>query len=116
MVGCRRGSRIVSSHTNKQKGRVMRLMRLGQPGAERPVVRLDDTTYIDVSDVVTDYNEQFFGSGGLDRLRPVVAERAADPTQHRKFAGERIGAPFASPHQKLCIGLHYRSNEAEPGT
>src|SRR6218665_1308029 len=115
MVGCRRGSRIVPSHTNKQKGRVMRLMRLGQPGAERPVVRLDDTTYIDVSDVVTDYNEQFFGSGALDRLRPVVAERAADPTQHKKFAGERIGAPFARPHQILCIGLNYSDHAAETG-
>src|SRR6218665_283091 len=115
MVGCRRGSRIVPSHTNKQKGRVMRLMRLGQPGAERPVVRLDDTTYIDVSDVVTDYNEQFFGSGALDRLRPVVAERAADPTQHKKVAGERIGAPFARPHQILCIGLNYSDHAAETG-
>lgn len=28
-------------------------MRLGAPGAEKPVVRVDDTHYIDVSDVLS---------------------------------------------------------------
>ena len=28
----------------------MKLMRLGPAGAERPVVRIDDATYVDVSD------------------------------------------------------------------
>ena len=32
-------------------------LRIGPPGAERPVVRLDDEHYVDVSDVVTDFNE-----------------------------------------------------------
>ena len=38
----------------------MYLMRIGVPGAEKPVVRLDDDRYMDVSDVVTDFNEAFF--------------------------------------------------------
>jgi 2,4-diketo-3-deoxy-L-fuconate hydrolase len=90
------------------------LMRLGAPGAEKPVARLDDETYVDLSDVVDDLDERFFGSGGIERVRPVVAERAA-AGQVSRFAGERVGAPIARPHQILCIGLNYRDHAAETG-
>ena len=92
----------------------MYLMRIGSAGRERPVARIDDTTYVDLSDVVTDFDEAFFGSGGLERIRPIVAERAA-AGQVSAFAGERIGAPIARPHQILCIGLNYRDHAAETG-
>ncbi|KOX21766.1 ureidoglycolate lyase [Saccharothrix sp. NRRL B-16348] len=92
----------------------MYLMRIGAPGAEKPVARLDDETYVDLSDVVRDFDEEFFGGGGLDRVRPVVADRAAAGRVSR-FAGERIGAPIARPHQILCIGLNYRDHAAETG-
>ncbi|NUR02976.1 MAG: fumarylacetoacetate hydrolase family protein [Streptomyces sp.] len=92
----------------------MYLMRIGAVGAEKPVARIDDETYVDLSDVVTDFDEKFFGDGGLDRVRPVVAERTAAGRVSR-FAGERIGAPVARPHQILCIGLNYRDHAAESG-
>jgi 2-keto-4-pentenoate hydratase/2-oxohepta-3-ene-1,7-dioic acid hydratase in catechol pathway len=89
-------------------------MRIGDRGAETPVARLDDETYVDLSDLVDDVDESFLGGGGLDRIRPVVAERAAAGRVAR-FAGERIGAPIARPHQILCIGLNYRDHAAETG-
>lgn len=92
----------------------MYLMRIGAPGAEKPVARLDDATYVDLSDVVTDFDEAFFGSGGIERIRPVVSERTAAGRVSR-FDGERIGAPIARPHQILCIGLNYRDHAAESG-
>ncbi|WP_149829186.1 fumarylacetoacetate hydrolase family protein [Streptomyces tailanensis] len=92
----------------------MYLMRIGAPGAEQPVARIDDETYVDLSDVVTDFDEAFFGTGGIDRVRPVVAERVA-AGQVSRFAGERVGAPIARPHQILCIGLNYRDHAAESG-
>lgn len=92
----------------------MRLMRIGDPGAERPIARLDDVHYVDLSDVIGDFDEAFFGSGGLDRIRPVVDERAG-AGRVDTFAGERVGAPFARPHQILCIGLNYRDHAAETG-
>ena len=92
----------------------MYLMRIGAPGAEKPVARVDDETYVDLSDLVEDFDEQFFGGGGLDRIRPVVGERAA-AGRVRRFDGERIGAPIARPHQILCIGLNYRDHAAETG-
>ena len=92
----------------------MHPLRIGPAGAEKPVARLDDETYVDLSDLVPDFDEEFFGTGGLDRVRPVVADRAAEGRVSR-FAGERIGAPIARPHQILCIGLNYRDHAAETG-
>lgn len=92
----------------------MYLMRIGDPGSEKPVARIDDQTYVDLSDAVTDFDEAFFGGGGIDRIRPLVAERAAEGRVAR-FAGERIGAPIRRPHQILCIGLNYRDHAAETG-
>ncbi|MCU1528711.1 MAG: fumarylacetoacetate hydrolase [Frondihabitans sp.] len=92
----------------------MYLMRIGAPGAEKPVVRLDDENYVDLSDVVEDFDEAFFGGGGLERIRPVVADRTASGLVSR-FDGERVGAPIARPHQILCIGLNYRDHAAETG-
>ena len=91
----------------------MYLMRIGAVGSEKPVVRVSDDAYIDVSDVVPDFDESFFASG-LDRLRSTVAERLA-AGQQRAFVAERIGSPIARPHQILCIGLNYSDHAAETG-
>lgn len=91
----------------------MQLMRIGVEGSERPVVRLTDETYIDVSDVIGDFNEEFFRRG-MDHLRSLVTERA-NSGHVAHFAGERIGAPIARPHQILCIGLNYSDHAAETG-
>lgn len=92
----------------------MRLMRIGEAGRERPVVRLDDGHYVDVSDQVADFDEAFFGSGGIERARMLAAERTA-AGQATAFAGERIGAPIARPHQIICVGLNYADHAAETG-
>jgi 2,4-diketo-3-deoxy-L-fuconate hydrolase len=92
----------------------MYLMRLGPIGSERPVVRIDDSHYVDVSDVVDDFDETFFGSNGLPRLAEIVQERTA-AEQLQEFGGERIGAPITRPHQILCIGLNYSDHAAETG-
>jgi 2,4-diketo-3-deoxy-L-fuconate hydrolase len=92
------------------------LMRIGAVGAEKPIVRIDDETYVDVSDLVADFNEAFFGAGadGIPRLREAVADRIGRG-QVARFAGERIGAPIARPHQILGIGLNYSDHAAETG-
>jgi len=92
----------------------MKLMRIGAAGSETPAVHVEGTTYVDLSDVVADYDEAFFGSGGIERIRPVVAERIA-AGQVRDLDGQRVGAPFARPHQILCIGLNYSDHAAETG-
>jgi 2,4-diketo-3-deoxy-L-fuconate hydrolase len=92
----------------------MYLMRIGESGAEKPIVRLSDEEYIDVSDAVIDFNEGFFASGGLGRLRSLVADRLESGLV-TTFDGERIGSPIARPHQILCIGLNFSDHAAETG-
>ncbi len=92
----------------------MHLMRIGEIGAERPVVRLNEETYVDVSDITNDFDERFFGGDGIQALRPIVQSRVA-AGHIEEFSGERIGAPIARPHQILCIGLNYRDHAAETG-
>ena len=91
----------------------MQLMRIGPAGAEKPVVRIDEASYVDVSDLVTDFDSAYF-AGGHERLRQAVGERMA-AGETAPFAGERIGPPIARPHQILAIGLNYRDHAAETG-
>ncbi|MBA2463935.1 MAG: fumarylacetoacetate hydrolase family protein [Nocardioidaceae bacterium] len=91
----------------------MQLMRLGPVGVERPAVRLDQTRYVDVSDVFGDYDEAFF-AGGMHQLRDLVDQRT-NAGETKTFTGERIGSPIARPHQILCIGLNYSDHAAETG-
>lgn len=92
----------------------MHLMRIGDAGSEKPVARVDDRTYVDLSDLTPDIDEAFFGGGGPNGIAAAVAERAA-AGEVSEFAGERVGAPIARPHQILCIGLNYRDHAAETG-
>ena len=92
----------------------MLLMRIGAPGAEKPAVRASESHYVDVSDLVTDFDEAFFGNGGIERIAGPVGERIAGGDV-RPFGDQRIGAPIARPHQLLCIGLNYSDHAAETG-
>lgn len=92
----------------------MHLMRIGALGAEKPAARIDEDTYVDLADVVRDFDETFFDSGGPERIRPIATERAA-AGQVSQLSGERIGAPIARPHQIVCVGLNYSDHAAETG-
>lgn len=89
----------------------MKLMRVGRPGAERPVVELDGVRY-DASPV-GDFGSDFW-DGGPERLRELIArgELAAEqPTGD----DERIGAPVVHPSAVICIGQNYAAHAAESG-
>jgi len=92
----------------------MYLMRIGPFGAERPAVRVSDTHVVDVSDVVSDFDERFFGEDGLTALGSIVEARM-NAGQLTALSGARVGAPIARPHQILCIGLNYSDHAAETG-
>ncbi|MGW4946623.1 fumarylacetoacetate hydrolase family protein [Actinoplanes sp. NPDC004185] len=86
----------------------MKLMRIGDAGRERSVVRVDEDTYVDTADL----EALFFAAP--QEFRQAVEARIAAGQVHR-FAGERVGAPIPRPHQILCIGLNYRDHAAETG-
>jgi 2,4-didehydro-3-deoxy-L-rhamnonate hydrolase len=92
----------------------MKLLRIGPAGAERPAVLVGDDGFVDLSDVVGDFDEAFFAGGGPESVRGVVAERTERGEVHR-LGGQRIGAPIARPHQIICVGLNYSDHAAETG-
>src|ERR1700737_2565596 len=92
----------------------MKLIRFGEPGAEKPGVLLDDQTRLDVSTFVSDYDEEFFGSGGLARLRQRVMNGHVS-TRRRVSPQERLGPPIRRPSKIVCVGLNYRDHAAESG-
>src|SRR5690606_34811878 len=91
----------------------MRLIRLGEPGRERPHLLLDDDRVIDVTDDVGDFGPSFFAADGLSRLRSIAAD---GPTRAVPMpAAARIGAPVARPGAIVCIGLNYADHAKESG-
>lgn len=90
----------------------MKLFRFGQPGAEKPGVVMDDQ-YLDASSFGEDYTEQFFATGGIERLQQFVA--AQKEVLPRMPEGERLGAPLARPSKIVCIGLNYADHAKETG-
>jgi 2-keto-4-pentenoate hydratase/2-oxohepta-3-ene-1,7-dioic acid hydratase in catechol pathway len=91
----------------------MKLIRFGEPGNERPGVLLNDGSRLDVSGFVPDYNEEFFGSGGIERLRQWLDRNSASSA--RVAANSRLGPPIARPSKIICIGLNFRDHAAETG-
>jgi len=86
----------------------MKLIRFGEPGKERPGIIVNDEWY-DVSEFVTDYNEQFFGSGGLAELEKIIAGKSLNKVDK----ATRLGSPIARPSKIICIGLNYSDHAAE---
>lgn len=92
----------------------MKLIRVGNLGNEKPAIALDEQRYVDVSDLVADYDAEFFSSDKLAELQDAFDQRVAE--NKISFLGEqRIAAPFARPHQIICIGLNYADHAKESG-
>lgn len=89
----------------------MKLIRFGEPGAEKPGVILEDGRRIDVSALTSDYDEAFFASGGIDRLRAATELREAAAIEVPPEV--RLGPPVARPGKIICIGLNFRDHAAE---
>jgi 2-keto-4-pentenoate hydratase/2-oxohepta-3-ene-1,7-dioic acid hydratase (catechol pathway) len=86
----------------------MKLIRFGPSGQERPGLQLDDGTRVDASGFGEDYDERFFGGGGLHRLRDWAGREASRAP--RVTDGVRLGPPVGRPSKIVCIGLNYRDH------
>lgn len=92
----------------------MKLLRIGAAGTETPAALVDDTHYVDLSDTVTDFDEQFFATGGIERIRPLVTQRI-ESGEVLDLGTHRIGSPIARPHQIICVGLNFSDHAKETG-
>lgn len=68
--------------------------------------------HVDTSAFGADYNESFFASGGLARLREWLANTAAPQLNHTQLD---FDAPIARPSKIICIGLNYADHAREAG-
>ena len=89
-----------------------RFQRLGQPGAEIPVVT-DGTTSWDLRPITADIDGAFLASDGLARAS-TAALAGELPTIDP--AGMRVGAPIARPPAVICIGMNYAAHARESGS
>ncbi|MFE3651401.1 fumarylacetoacetate hydrolase family protein [Streptomyces sp. NPDC057579] len=90
----------------------MKLLRLGDPGRERPALLADDGRFLDLSGLAADIDGAFFASGGPQRVR---AAAEAGELPELDPAGLRTGAPVARPGKVVCVGLNYRDHATETG-
>lgn len=88
----------------------MKLIRFRQDGTVKPGLLLNDR-YHDVSALVTDYDEGFFASGGLERLRQLAETEPLPPAPD----GVVLDSPIARPSKIVCIGLNYSDHAQETG-
>jgi len=89
----------------------MKLIRFGEVGQEKPGLLLNDGTRLDVSAFGADYDEAFFGSGGLTKLSSWLQQHASSAP--RVDGSVRLGPPVCRPSKIVCIGLNFRDHAAE---
>jgi 2,4-diketo-3-deoxy-L-fuconate hydrolase len=91
---------------------VTAFLRLGEPGAERPVLLVDDR-YYDLSPLTADIDAAFL-EAGLDRARLELERGRLEELPGA--ADLRVGSPVARPGAILCIGQNYAAHAAESGS
>ncbi|MFB2549941.1 fumarylacetoacetate hydrolase family protein [Ensifer soli] len=87
----------------------MKLMRVGQPGQEKPALLHSDGTIRDLSAHVSDIGGTAISPEGL------VTLAALDPASLPVLEDGRIGACVAGTGKFICIGLNYSDHAAESG-
>lgn len=88
----------------------MKLLRYGEPGAERPGMLDSDGNIRDLSGVVDDIAAEVLSDAGLARLRDL------DPSSLPLVEGNpRLGPCVGGIGKFCCIGLNYSDHAAETG-
>ena len=96
----------------------MKLVRYGEPGAERPGIWLEagngePARIVDVRGMafdVEDYDARFWRTCGVERLRGLLGEPRVKTL---RAEGVRLGPPVATPRQIICLGKNYRDHAEE---
>jgi 2-keto-4-pentenoate hydratase/2-oxohepta-3-ene-1,7-dioic acid hydratase in catechol pathway len=88
----------------------MSFARLGDPGAEIPVLQKGGASY-DLRSLTADIDGAFLADGGIAEARAALNAGSLPVLQNAETL--RIGAPVARPIKIVCIGLNYRDHAEE---
>ena len=96
---------------------MLKFIRLGLPGAERPAVIDEQGAVHDLSGLTPDIDGAFLAAGGLQAAAQALAAGTLptidDPGDG---SGLRLGAPIARPPAVVCVGMNYAAHAAESGS
>ena len=91
----------------------MRLIRFGNLKNEKPGILTDDGRRFDVSNFLSDYNENFFESDGIEKLKQwFLNNKNLCPEVESTV---RWGSPLSRPSKIICVGLNYAKHANESG-
>jgi 2,4-didehydro-3-deoxy-L-rhamnonate hydrolase len=93
----------------RKETRPMKLVRIGEPGAERPGMLDSDGRVRDLSGVIDNIGPQELAPGVLARLANI------DPATLPVVEGGRFGVPWSGVGKIVAIGLNYADHAAEAG-
>ena len=91
----------------------MKLIRFGTVGNEKPGVQLANGTRLDASAFGEDFDENFFGTGGVGRLKSWLKDNETNCPKVDN--GVRLGSPLVRPSKIVCVGLNYAQHAQESG-
>jgi len=91
----------------------MKLIRFGERGKEKPGVKLPNGEIFDISSFGEDYDEDFFQSNGIERLKIWLERNISEiPIIDKDM---RLGPPIKRPSKLICVGLNYAKHAEESG-
>ena len=93
--------------------KTMKLIRFGEAGREEPGVMLEDGRRIDASGEFMEYDEAFFGMGGMESLAEWVSQGCPGGAEVDPIL--RLGPPIARPSKIVCVGQNYMEHAKEMG-
>lgn len=90
----------------------MKFSRLGQSGAEVPVVH-HDGRILDLRPLTADITPGFLAAGPAARVREAIDAGRLEPLPDAE--SRRVGSPIVRPGKVICIGLNYAGHARETG-
>ena len=91
----------------------MKLIRFGDLKSEKPGVLTQDGNRFDISNFLSDYDENFFESDGIEKLQEWFLKNKNSCPKVESSA--RWGSPLSRPSKIVCVGLNYAKHANESG-
>lgn len=88
----------------------MKLIRFGEINKEKTGIIIHDE-YYDTSSFKEDYDEHFFQTDGLNRLRKFIESNRDELPKVSKDM--RLSSPVSRPSKIICVGLNYADHARE---